>query len=73
MTSCMETKGYDMTNVVNMISNEYDLQEIVCSLDDVLHHYIIARMESGDCGHEDAVNVSIVKDLIRVFSSMKKS
>lgn len=67
----METKGYDLTNFVNMISSEYDLQEIVCSLDDVLHHYIIARMESGDCGHQEAVNVSIVKDLIRVLHYMK--
>lgn len=69
----METKGYDLTSFVNMISSEYDLQEIVCSLDDVLHHYIIARMESGECGHQDAVNVSIVKDLIRVFLCLQKS
>lgn len=68
----METKTYDLTLLINMISCECNPKEIADSLDDVLHEYIIARMESGDCGHQDAVNVSTVKNLIRVFSSMKK-
>ena len=68
----METKTYDLTLLINMISCECNPKEIADSLDDVLHEYIIAKMETGDCGHQDAVNVSTVKNLIRVFSSMKK-
>lgn len=68
----METKTYDLTSIVNMVNYEYDPKEISCSLEDVLYCYIISRMESGDCSHQDAVNVSIVKSLIRGFSDMKK-
>lgn len=68
----METRTYDLTSIVNVVNYEYDPKEISCSLEEVLYQYIIARMESGDCTHQDAVNVSIVKSLIRGFSDMKK-
>ena len=67
----MESMEYDLTLLVSLISSECNPKEIADSLDDVLHQYLIAKMESGDCGHQDAVNVSTVKNLIRVFSSMK--
>ena len=71
ITSCMETKTYDLTLLIDMISCECNPKEIADSLNDVLYEYIIVRMESGDCGHQDAVNVLTVKNLIRVFSSIK--
>lgn len=63
---------YDLTGLVGMISLEYEPSVVADCLDEVLHQYILGKFESGECDHSDAVNVSVVKSLIRHFGTMNR-
>lgn len=68
----MATGNYDLTPLAELVNFEYTPQQIAEHLDEVLHYYVIAKLSSGECCHDDAAHYSTVQHLVRVFSTLQK-
>ena len=67
----MATGNYDLEPLAELVNFEYTPTQIAEHLDEVLNYYVLAKLSSGECCSDDAAHFATVRNLVRVFSSLK--
>lgn len=67
----MKNKNYDLTPLTQLVNLEYTPRHLAECLDEVIHCYVVSKFESGECGREDAVNVSTLRELRKAILAIE--